>query len=47
MLELYQDEEGNYFLRMDDVNIGSEFGPLTDKQVEAFMTLCDVPEYDA
>jgi len=45
-LELYQDAEGQFFLRMDDPTGGREFGPLSEKQVEAFHTLCDAPELD-
>lgn len=45
-LELHQDEGGLFFLRMDDPMGGSEFGPLTNEQVEAFHTLCDAPEHD-
>lgn len=46
-LELRRDDDGRFFLVMDCVVSGGEFGPLTDKEVEAFHTLCDVPEYHA
>lgn len=45
-LDLYQDDEGRYFLVMEDVSGGSEFGPLTDAQVEAFHTLSEATKYD-
>ena len=45
-LELHQDDEGCFFLVMEDVVGGSEFGPLTDAQVEAFHTLSEAPKYD-
>jgi|AXCI01.1.fsa_nt_gi hypothetical protein len=44
-LELHRDEKGRFFLLMDDPQGGAEWGPLTDKQVEAFNTLCEVPGY--
>jgi hypothetical protein len=45
-LELHQDGEGKFFLRMEGSTGGREFGPLSEKQVEAFHTLCDAPELD-
>ncbi len=36
--------KGKNYLLMEECVGGNYFGPLTDKQVEAFKILCDVPE---
>ena len=43
-LSLVLRPSGEKFLRMDDCFGPDYFGPLTDDQVAAFITLCDVPE---
>ena len=43
-LALVEDNEGNKFLEMDDCFGPDCFGPLTEKQIDAFYVLCEVSE---
>ena len=41
-LNLVEGSDGNRYLQMDDCCGPDCFGPLTDEQVKAFHTLCEV-----
>ena len=41
-LALVEDDEGRKFLETEDCFGPDYFGPLTEKQVEAFNALCEV-----